>query len=168
MALTTKVKIAISRPAKWSWYKINEFTVSASQFQSSLLTVEVVEKNLMKPKEMDWNYKIRLESNLVQLFIQTPNHMGGPVMPSAHPRAGLILFFKHPPLTDFPDILIFCSHYMVCFSPPSFHFRVLLSVKDDLTSPGTPETKGTLFYNETSTNSGLCIHYLKFSQALYW
>lgn len=112
--------------------------------------------------------QIRLESNLVQLFIQTPDHMGGPVMPSAHPRAGLILFFKHPPLTDFPDILIFCSHYMVCFSPPSFHFRVLLSVKDDLTSPGTPETKGTLFYNETSTNSGLCIHYLKFSQALYW
>ena len=62
------------------------FTISISQCQrSSSLLVEVVEKNLMKPKEMNCNHKIRLESRLVQFFIQTPNHMVGPVMPSAHP-----------------------------------------------------------------------------------
>ena len=34
---------------------------------------------------MNCNHKIRLESRLVRFFIQTPNHMVGPVMPSAHP-----------------------------------------------------------------------------------
>ena len=85
ITLTVKEGLQIVDLTKWSRYKISVYHFYFPVQRSSLLIVEVVEKNLMKPKELNCNHKIRLESRLVQFFIQTPNHMVGPVMPSAHP-----------------------------------------------------------------------------------
>lgn len=85
-------------------------------------TVEVVKKDLMKPKETIWHYNIRLKGSLVQLFTQTKIHRVGPTKSPPPTQLTSLYLSKPPPLVDFPDVT-FCSHYMVSLSSPSFHIR---------------------------------------------
>ena len=84
MTLTVKEGLQIVDLTKWSWYKISVYHFYFPVPEKFFTNGGGGWEKPYETKRDELNHKIRLESRLVQLFIQTPNHMVGPVMPSAH------------------------------------------------------------------------------------
>lgn len=169
MTLMTEVRTAKSRSRKMvltqnQWVHCFYFSIPEKFFINS----GGLRKILWSQKR--WIGITRLDWKAIWLALHPNSKSYGLPFNALCPLTKLASFylFKHPPLVDFLIFWYFAFTMWFVSLLAAFISGYFFPWKDHLTSLGTPETIRTLSYDETSTNSGLFIHYLIFSQAVDW